>query len=57
VEVAELRPYGWQFRSRGNIGYFCRLLFGIDLADEQVVTQAIEDILGIEKRGEWWEMT
>jgi cyclopropane fatty-acyl-phospholipid synthase-like methyltransferase len=56
VEVAESRPYGWQFRSREDIGYFCKLLFGIDLADEQIVTDAIEDILGIEKRGEWWEM-
>jgi len=36
----------WSFESREDMGVFCKLLFGMDLASAETVSAGIEDILG-----------
>jgi len=42
----ELVEFPWCFENKHDMGLFCKLLFGIDLADKDTVLQAAEDILG-----------
>ena len=46
IHSDEVVDYPWSFQSRDDMAVFCKLLFGIDLADKDSVSQAIEDILG-----------
>jgi len=46
IRSDEVIRFPWSFASKDDMGVFCKLLFGMDLADKDTVTQAIEDILG-----------
>lgn len=47
IRSNELVEFPWSFRNRDDIGLFCKLLFGMDLADKDSVRQATEEILGV----------
>jgi len=42
----ELITFPWSFESRDDMGVYCKLLFGIDIAEPETVILGIEDILG-----------
>ena len=46
IDRDELVAFPWCFENKHDMGLFCKLLFGIDLADKDTVMQAAEDILG-----------
>jgi ubiquinone/menaquinone biosynthesis C-methylase UbiE len=46
--VSERRvEYTWNFRTVGDMVMFCRVLFGLDLASDEEIHTAIEEILGM----------
>jgi len=47
VHSDELVNFPWSFDSREDMGIYCKLLFGMDLADPETVSQDIEDLLGL----------
>ena len=42
----ELIRYPWSFDSRADMAVFCKLLFGMDLAEPECIIQGIENVLG-----------
>lgn len=38
--------FPWSFDNRADMGVYCKLLFGIDLIDEEKVIKGVEDMLG-----------
>jgi SAM-dependent methyltransferase len=46
IHSDEIITYPWSFESRDDMGVYCKLLFGIDIAESESVIQGIEDILG-----------
>ena len=46
IQRDEVVAYPWCFDSEDDMGLFCKLLFGMDLADQQAVKKAAQDILG-----------
>jgi len=46
IRSDEVISFPWSFASRDDMGMFCKLLFGMNLADKDTVIQAIEEILG-----------
>ncbi|NNK98842.1 MAG: class I SAM-dependent methyltransferase [Xanthomonadales bacterium] len=46
VHSDELIDFPWAFETGNDIGTFCKLLFGIDLAEADAVLAGTEDILG-----------
>ena len=47
VHRDEVVDFPWCFDNKDDMGLFCKLLFGIDLADKDTVMKAAEDILGL----------
>jgi SAM-dependent methyltransferase len=46
IQRDEVVEFPWCFENKDDMGLFCKLLFGMDLADKNTVMQAAEDILG-----------
>jgi len=46
IESDRLVTLPWSFESREDMGVFCKLLFGMDLASAESVVRGVEDILG-----------
>lgn len=46
IRSDELANFPWSFDSREDMGVYCKLLFGMDLADPESISQGIEDLLG-----------
>jgi SAM-dependent methyltransferase len=46
IQTDELIDYPWSFKNSEDMGVYCKLLFGLDLATPEIVTKGIEDILG-----------
>jgi SAM-dependent methyltransferase len=46
IHSDELISFPWCFNNRHDMGLFCKLLFGMDLAERDKVERAGEDILG-----------
>lgn len=47
IRSDELVNYPWSFDRREDMGIYCKLLFGMDLADPATISQDIEDLLGL----------
>ena len=49
------KAYPWRFAEEHDIGRFCKLMFGIDEADDDVVLQGVRDVLGCGHDADgWW---
>jgi SAM-dependent methyltransferase len=46
IQSDDLIEFPWLFENTEDMGNYCKLLFGVDLADTKTVIQGIEDILG-----------
>ena len=46
ISSDELIRFAWSFETTEDMGNYCKLLFGMDLADSNSVIQGIEDTLG-----------
>ncbi len=46
IHSDELITFPWSFESRDDMGVYCKLLFGIDIAEPESVILGIENILG-----------
>jgi hypothetical protein len=46
IESDRVMTLPWSFESREDMGVFCKLLFGMDLANAASVVRGIEEILG-----------
>ncbi len=46
IHSDEIIKIPWSFETRADMGIYCKLLFGIDLAEPESVARGIEDILG-----------
>ena len=52
--AAVSKDYGWRFDSLPEMGRFCKMLFGIDQAGEDVVLEGIRNYLGTGQDGRIW---
>lgn len=46
IQFDRLMTLPWSFDNREDMGIFCKMLFGMDLASPESVAQGVEDILG-----------
>ena len=46
IQSDELINFPWSFGNKNDMGVYCKLLFGMDLAEPETVIQGIEETLG-----------
>jgi SAM-dependent methyltransferase len=56
VVGCDAKAYPWRFDREADIGRYCKLMFGIDKADEPDVLDGVRDVLGYERQDDEWHM-